>query len=68
MRRISWISQRMRCGVPGAASVFLGCRLVRVMADHCQPGEGQHHQRHVAVPPVLGSGSVCVRPSSLWRS
>jgi hypothetical protein len=48
----------MRSAVHEAASVFLGCRLIGVMADHRQHGEGQHHQGNVTVPAVPRSGFI----------
>src|SRR4051794_41791585 len=59
-RRISWSDQRMR---PGELEQrFWGRRLVGVVADHGQHGEGQHHQRDVAVPAVPAAGLVVIEP------
>src|SRR3954447_24232083 len=59
-RRISWSDQRMR---PGELEQrFWGRRLVGVVADDRQHGEGQHHQRDVPVPAVPAAGLVVVEP------
>jgi hypothetical protein len=59
MRRTSWIDQRINDGV----SVFLWLQLgvaffwrrwIGAMADGRHHGEGEYHQRDVAVPPVPG--------------
>src|SRR3954453_23994138 len=59
-RRISWSDQRMRPGELGQR--FWGRRLVGVVADHGQHGEGEHHQRDVPVPAVPAAGLVVVEP------
>src|SRR6187431_1131105 len=46
---------------PPAWSAFWGwCGGVRPVLDHRQQGEGQHHQRDVAVPAVPAAGLVVV--------
>src|SRR3954449_863291 len=48
---------------PPAWSAFWGwCGGVRRVLDHRQQGEGQHHQRDVAVPAVPAAGLVVVEP------
>src|SRR4051794_38567406 len=59
-RRISWSDQRMRPGELGQR--FWGWRLVGVVADHGQHGEGEHHRRDVPVPAVPAAGLVVVEP------
>src|SRR3954447_13240000 len=69
-RRISWSDQRMRPGEAGRGRArpgeleqrFWGRQLVGVVADHGQHGEGQHHQRDVAVPAVPAAGLVVIEP------
>src|SRR3954452_7800257 len=59
-RRISWSDQRMR---PGELEQrFWGRRLVGMLADHGQHGEGEHHQRDVPVPAVPAAGLVVIEP------
>ena len=37
------------------------------MADSGHHGEGEHHQRNVAIPPVPGSALVVVEPELVFR-
>lgn len=46
---------------PRPSPSFLG-RCVGVMADHCQQGEGHHHQADVSVPAMPGAGLVVSEP------
>jgi hypothetical protein len=59
-RRISCIEQPMRPDSPlcRPQRCCLGRRLVRVVADGCQRGERQHHQRDVTMSAMPGSGFV----------
>src|SRR3954454_10319018 len=59
-RRISWSDQRMR---PGELEQrFWGRRLVGMLADHGQHGEGEHRQRDVPVPDAPAAGLVVIEP------
>src|SRR4051794_15315449 len=62
MRRISCVDQPMRAGSASVslAAGFLGWLAVRMMADRCQHGEGQHHQRDMTMPTVPGAGFIVV--------
>src|SRR3981189_963615 len=65
-RRISWIDQRINDGVapflflllPWSGVPFFWRRRIGAMADHRHHGEGEHHQRNVAMPPMPGSALV----------
>jgi len=37
------------------------------MADHRHHGEGEHHQRNVAMPPMPGSALVVIEPELVFR-
>src|SRR5207344_2566557 len=37
------------------------------MADHRHHGEGEHHQRNVAMPPMPGSALVAIEPELVFR-
>src|SRR3954447_22876300 len=52
MRRISCVDQSMRAGCASVSLTagVLGRLVVRMMADRCQHGERQHHQRDMTVP------------------
>src|SRR4051794_31739288 len=55
-------SGRGRAGPGELGQRFWGWRLVGMLADHGQHGEGQHHQRDVPVPAVPAAGLVVVEP------
>src|SRR3954465_11850300 len=59
-RRISWSDQRMR---PGELEQrFWGRRLVGMLADHGQHGEGEHRPRDGPGPAVPAAGLVVIEP------
>src|SRR4051812_37663098 len=72
IRRTSWIDQRINDGL--AMLLFLPWFDVRVfwrwrigaMADHRHHGEGEHHQRNVAMPPMPGSAFVVIEPEPVF--
>lgn len=37
------------------------------MADHRHHGEGEHHQRNVAMPPMPGSALIVIEPELVFR-
>src|SRR3984957_1926679 len=72
MRRTSWIDQRINDGVSvllwlqfGVA--FFWRRWIGAMADHRHHGEGEHHQRDVAMPPMPGSALVVIESELVFR-
>src|SRR3981189_453951 len=74
-RRISWIDQRINDGVapflflllPWSGVPFFWRRRIGAMADHRHHGEGEHHQRNVAMPPMPGSALVVIEPELVFR-
>src|SRR3982075_924796 len=74
-RRISWIDQRINDGVapflflllPWSGVPFFWRRRIGAMADHRHHGEGEHHQRNVAMPPMPGPALVVIEPELVFR-
>jgi hypothetical protein len=46
---------------------FFWRRRIGAMADHRHHGEGEHHQRDVAMPPMPGSALVVIEPELVFR-
>ena len=69
MRRISWMDQRISDGERYSliCAVFLGRRGVRAVPDGGHHGEGQHHERDVAMPSVPRARLVVVEPQLVFR-
>src|ERR1700686_2450028 len=72
LQRTSWIDQRINDGVSvllwlqfGVA--FFWRRWIGAMADHRHHGEGEHHQRDVAMPPMPGSALVVIESELVFR-
>jgi hypothetical protein len=61
IRRTSWIDQRIRGGSCEPAC-FWGGRGIRAVPDHGHHGEGEHDERHVAMPAVPGAGFIMIEP------
>src|ERR1700736_3253199 len=51
----------------GSTFRFFGRRRIGAMADHRHHGEGEHHQRDVAMPPMPGSALVVIESELVFR-
>src|ERR1700731_2536132 len=51
----------------GSAFRFFGRRRIGAMGDHRHHGEGEHHQRNVAMPPMPRSALVVIEPELVFR-
>src|SRR6266446_5566587 len=73
MRRTSWIDHRINDGVamvwflPWFGVSFFWRRRIGAMADHRHHGEGEHHQRNVAMPSMPRSALVVIEPELVFR-
>src|SRR5580704_15944833 len=57
---------RCFCGCSSALRFFWR-RRIGAMADHRHHGEGEHHQRDVAMPPMPGSALVVIESELIFR-
>src|SRR5277367_3088002 len=57
---------RCFCGCSSALRFFWR-RWIGAMADHRHHGEGEHHQRDVAMPPMPGSALVVIESELVFR-
>src|ERR1700693_3015997 len=57
---------RCFCGCSSALRFFWR-RRIGAVADHRHHGEGEHHQRNVAMPPMPGSALVVIEPELVFR-
>lgn len=60
MRRISWIDQRIRTVWSEGVAAFFSRSGVGAMTDAGHHGEGEHDERHMAVPAMAGAGFVVI--------
>src|SRR3982074_2202655 len=51
----------------GSAFRFFWRRRIGAMADHRHHGEGEHHQRNVAMPSMPRSALVVIEPELVFR-
>ena len=63
----SMTGRRCFCFCRGSAFHFFWRRRIGAMADHRHHGEGEHHQRNVAMPSMPGSALVVIEPELVFR-
>src|SRR5712675_3170351 len=61
----AWLISDFCCG---SAFRFFWRRRIGAMADHRHHGEGEHHQRNVAMPSMPRSALVVIEPELVFRS